>query len=119
MTIIRTLTTFALIAVMSNSFVLQAQTAREWDSQSKSDSAGAAVNLEHAFSVAQVKAVEHYRKVGNTERAEIVVHLKPNKDELIGRLSIAAKAQPNADIVDVMRGYIVDASKDLMTPTKH
>ena len=103
-----------LLLVLSIPVLISAQTVRQWQQLSKSDSTAAATMVIKAFEAAQTKSVLHYQQRGDVRRARIVEKINPNVDELVGRLAFVARAQPDAQVEDVMRGYLVDTSADLL-----
>jgi hypothetical protein len=79
---------------------IQAQTVQEWVELAMSNAAQARKSLDMVYSSALNKTVNHYREKGNNARADVVLNLKPNIKEIMGRISLAQSTKPEADIVD-------------------
>jgi hypothetical protein len=114
----KTIASLTLAAATVFPMTAEAQTAKEWNDLAKKNPVTALEDLSRAFVAAKTKLAIHYRQVNNTARAEIVEKLRPNIDELAGRVCIVADIVPDADVEDVAHKYIVDISRDLMMAGK-
>ena len=94
---------------------LQAETAKEWEAQIRKDSDGAMRNLRLAYANAKADAVNHYKQTGDLKRVALIERMEPNIRELTGRVLLAGTDAPDTDLERIMKGYIIQASRDLMS----